>query len=229
MTLTKVFHVVRRRLWLQSVQRHYIALALELVSLVALCWLIVPLDVPDVAPQRLSARPNPVFHDAFQVMQEYAYPSVVVYAPKNPRTDHLILKAYNGSVKPVRRMALAKRSEVASQCRSQWADMGSSGNVICVAFSDLFGTAGGDNLEYELLHRTRQVVPEQLPITGPKGFKLDGTTGSLKDQFGCGSQIGFDLVVASGPWTACGPWTYCDFGTGCVPGIGSEDDHVLHQ
>ncbi|XP_065292606.1 phospholipid-transporting ATPase ABCA3-like isoform X2 [Dermacentor albipictus] len=184
MSLTKVFHVVRRRLWLQSVKRHYIALALELVSLLVLSWLLVPLDAPEVAPQKLSAQPDPVFHDAFHINEEYAYPSVVVYAPKNPRTDQLILKAFNGSVKSVQRMALAKRSEVASQCRLQWADKGSSGNVICVAFSDLFGAADGDNLEYELLHRTRQVVPDQLPITGPKGFKLEGTTGSLKDQFG---------------------------------------------
>ncbi|XP_054932463.1 uncharacterized protein [Dermacentor andersoni] len=181
MTLTKVFHVVRRRLWLQSVQRHYFALVLEVISVAGLSRIIIPSDTPGVDPQRLTARPEPIIYDAYEADKQILHVLAVVYRPKNTETDNLIQKAF-GQGRSTTVTPLTKKPEVEPKCREEWAKYGTRGQVVCVEFADVFGVTGGGSLDYELLQAAPQVVPDHFPLTGPKSFSLEATD-SLKNYF----------------------------------------------
>ncbi|KAH6937741.1 hypothetical protein HPB50_003748 [Hyalomma asiaticum] len=179
MSLTKVLHVVRRRLWLQTVLRHYIALVLEVLSVFALSRVIIPPDVPDVDMQRLTMRPEPIIYDSFEANKQPLFIEAVVYRPRNPETDALIMKSFGHGHSP-EVTALMKGPEVESKCRAEWAKYGTRGRVACVQFADLFGVTVGGSLEYDLLQATKYEVPERLPLTGPKSFSLGAKDGLME-------------------------------------------------
>ncbi|KAL1444986.1 hypothetical protein MTO96_045270, partial [Rhipicephalus appendiculatus] len=177
MVWKKAFHVLWRRLWLQSVRRHYLALGLEVLSVVFIARLAVPGSAPREKPQKLSMKTARLGPDA-QRPYAHAEPTyftteTVVYGPQNAATDALVKAAFP---KASTWTAVRKWADVEGKCRAAWANAEALGRAVCVRFSEVFGATRGGSLEYELLQATDDAVAERLPLTSPKSFKMQGET-----------------------------------------------------
>ncbi|XP_075742280.1 phospholipid-transporting ATPase ABCA3 [Rhipicephalus microplus] len=181
MSLIVALYVVKRRLWLQTVRRHYVAMLLELLCVAAMSKLLLPPSKPDTNGHALSARPEAIVYQALEADKQIMPVLAVVYKPRNPVMDDLIMKSFVEGHSP-EVTALMKGPEVESKCRSEWTKYGTHGQVACVEFTEVFGVTGGGSLEYELLQASQFEVPERLPLTGPKSFTLDSDD-RFKDYF----------------------------------------------
>ncbi|KAH7961328.1 hypothetical protein HPB52_007933 [Rhipicephalus sanguineus] len=98
MIWTKAFHELWRRLWLQSVRRHYRALGLEVLSAVLVARLAVPGSAPREKPQKLSMQAARLGPDAERPYAHaepaYITTETVVYGPQNAETDALVKAAF---------------------------------------------------------------------------------------------------------------------------------------
>ncbi|KAL1479591.1 hypothetical protein MTO96_051733 [Rhipicephalus appendiculatus] len=173
MGLMGALRVVKRRLWLQTVRRHYVAMLLEFVCVGAMSKLVIPPHKPDTNGQALSARPEAVVYGAYEADKQIMGVLAVVYKPRNPVMDDLIKKSFVEAGHSPEVTALMKGPEVESKCRAEWTKYGTRGKVACVEFAEVFGVTGGGSLEYQLLQAAKLEVPEKLPLTGPKSFKLE--------------------------------------------------------
>ncbi|KAK8774913.1 hypothetical protein V5799_010554 [Amblyomma americanum] len=102
MGLPNAAFVLYRHLWLQSLQRHYLATGLEVLIVVALSYVAVPKSAPTKAPlisdvavaepiigPAKLAYPEKVAHDKRRTRN-------VVYGPQNAATDALVKAAFGG-------------------------------------------------------------------------------------------------------------------------------------
>ncbi|XP_049269978.1 phospholipid-transporting ATPase ABCA3-like [Rhipicephalus sanguineus] len=126
MSLMRALHVVKRRLWLQTVRRHYVAIVLEFLCVAAMSRLLLPPYKPDMNGYDLSARPEAIVYGAFEAKKQIVDVRAVVYKPQNSEADDLIKKSFaqdNRGWEP-KVTALMKGPEVESKCRAEWTKYG---------------------------------------------------------------------------------------------------------
>ncbi|XP_077553253.1 uncharacterized protein LOC144168037 [Haemaphysalis longicornis] len=175
MALPNACVLFQRRLWLQSIRRHYIAFAIEAIVTLGLCYLVVKACTPEKAVVKLTSKV--VYDIATDPYDANIEVNGIIYGRENSVIEELVQAAFpkaktlqrknpNGTVGDVYN-PVKNGADVFTTCHE------SNDQPACIRFADDFGRTGSVELNYELIGKSGQaIVPEKLPLERPHSFRL---------------------------------------------------------